>query len=161
MLHPWLQTELPAILAELPEPTERLSPEENRRRWERWQEELTVSIRRILKRRALDGEHPTTPDEIIAWLEATARGWNRAPTPFIWGASAKRGASGPVRDVTDSEAPAPVPINRSIAPRPLKMAILNPADPLAADGLIHAQPAPPDQTGACDRHKCPTGLTKQ
>lgn len=42
-------------------------------------------IPRILKRRALDGQHPQTPEEIIDWLEATARGWNREPTPFIWG----------------------------------------------------------------------------
>jgi hypothetical protein len=43
------------------------------------------SIQRILKRRALAGQHPQTPAQIIAWLEAAARGWNRAPTPFIWG----------------------------------------------------------------------------
>lgn len=137
VLHPWLQAELTAILATLPEP-QRLSPEENRRCWERWQEGLTVritlpqelpplrmllvldnltghytvdfvlwlfahgimplytplggswlnmaeSIQRILKRRALDGHHPQSPEEIIAWLEAAARGWNREPTPFIWG----------------------------------------------------------------------------
>jgi len=46
---------------------------------------MAESIQRILTRRALAGQHPQTPDEIIAWLEATARGWNRAPTPFIWG----------------------------------------------------------------------------
>ena len=46
---------------------------------------LAESIQRILKRRALDGQHPNTPDEIIAWLEATACGWNREPTPFVWG----------------------------------------------------------------------------
>jgi hypothetical protein len=46
---------------------------------------MAESIQRILKHRALDGQHPTTPEEIIAWLEATARGWNREPTPFIWG----------------------------------------------------------------------------
>ena len=43
------------------------------------------SIQRVLKRRALEGTHPTTPEEIIAQLEATARGWNRDPTPFVWG----------------------------------------------------------------------------
>jgi len=43
------------------------------------------SIQRILKRRALDGHHPQTPTEIIGWLEATAEGWNWAPTPFVWG----------------------------------------------------------------------------
>lgn len=136
VLHPWLQAELTAILATLPTPAV-LPPEENRRRWERWQEGLSVritlpqdlpplrmllvwdnltghytvdfvlwlfahgimplftplsgsylnmaeSIQRILKRRALDGQHPKTPEEIIAWLEATARGWNREPTPFVW-----------------------------------------------------------------------------
>ena len=138
VLHPWLTTELAAILTNLPAPAEVVSPDENRRRWARWQEGLTVritlpeelpplrmllvldnlaghytgdfvrwlfaqgimplytplggswlnmaeSIQRILKRRALDGQHPQTPEEIIAWLEAAARGWNRAPTPFAWG----------------------------------------------------------------------------
>jgi hypothetical protein len=46
---------------------------------------MAESIQRILKRRALDGQHPTTPAEIINWLEAAARGWNRDPTPFEWG----------------------------------------------------------------------------
>lgn len=137
VLHPWLRTALEDILAALPEP-EPLPAADNRRRWERWQEGLTVritlpaelpplrmllvldnltghysvafvlwlfahgimplytplggswlnmaeSIQRILKRRALEGQHPQSPEEIIAWLEAAARGWNRAPTPFVWG----------------------------------------------------------------------------
>lgn len=46
---------------------------------------MAESLQRILRRRALDGQHPQTPDEIIAWLEQTARGWNTDPTPFIWG----------------------------------------------------------------------------
>jgi transposase len=46
---------------------------------------MAESIQRILERRALDGHCPTTTDEIIAWLEATARGWNESPTPFVWG----------------------------------------------------------------------------
>jgi hypothetical protein len=45
---------------------------------------MTESIQRILKRRALDGQYPTSPQHIIAWLEATARGWNAQPTPFVW-----------------------------------------------------------------------------
>jgi hypothetical protein len=138
VLHPWLQTQLRMVLAQLPEPITAIPPAENRRRWQRWQEGLSLpitlpeclpplrlllvldnlaghltpafvlwlfahgimplytplggswlnmaeSIQRILKRRALDGQHPKTPAEIIAWLEATADGWNRAPTPFHWG----------------------------------------------------------------------------
>jgi hypothetical protein len=46
---------------------------------------MAESIQRILTRRALEGEYPQTPQEIIEWIEATARGWNRDPTPFIWG----------------------------------------------------------------------------
>jgi hypothetical protein len=46
---------------------------------------MTESVQRIVKRRALEGQHPQTAEEIIAWLEATARGWNRHPTPFVWG----------------------------------------------------------------------------
>jgi len=141
VLHPWLKAELTAILATLPQP-EMLPAEENRRRWERWQEGLTVritlpqdlpplrmlivwdnltghysvdlvlwlfahgivplfmplggsylnmaeSIQRILKRRALDGQHPKTPEEVIEWLDATARGWNSEPTPFEWGGKRK------------------------------------------------------------------------
>jgi hypothetical protein len=141
VLHPWLQAELTAILATLPEP-EVLPPAENQRRWERWQDGLSVkitlppelpplrlllvwdnltghytveivlwlfahgimplytplsgsylnmaeSMQRILKRRALAGQHPKTPEEIIAWLEEAARGWNREPTSFVWGGKRK------------------------------------------------------------------------
>lgn len=137
VLHPWLKGELTAILASLPPPVQ-LSPQENRARWERWQEGLsrpitlsaelpplrmllvwdnlaghltpelvlwlfahgimplytplggrwlnmTESIQRILVRRALEGQHPTRAAQIIDWLEAGARGWNRDPTPFEWG----------------------------------------------------------------------------
>ena len=46
---------------------------------------MAESIQRVLKRRALEGTHPTTPQDIIGSLEATARGWNQEPTPFVWG----------------------------------------------------------------------------
>jgi len=42
------------------------------------------SLQRILVRRALGGQHPQTPDQIITWLEDTVVGWNTAPTPFTW-----------------------------------------------------------------------------
>lgn len=46
---------------------------------------MAESIQRILAHRALAGQHPQTPDEIIDWLEAVAQRWNTAPTPFVWG----------------------------------------------------------------------------
>ena len=137
VLHSWLQQELSAILAGLPEAPE-LDEATNRALWERWCAHLEApaplpadlpalrmlliwdnlkghkssdmvnwlllhgimplytplggswlnmaeSIQRILKRRALEGQHPESTDEIIAWFEAVARAWNRNPTPFEWG----------------------------------------------------------------------------
>jgi DDE superfamily endonuclease len=46
---------------------------------------MAESIQRVIKRRGLDCQHPQTTEEIIGLLEATARGWNREPTPFEWG----------------------------------------------------------------------------
>jgi hypothetical protein len=46
---------------------------------------MAESVQRILIRRGLGGQHPETPEEIMAALEATARGWNANPTPFEWG----------------------------------------------------------------------------
>jgi len=46
---------------------------------------MAESIQRVLKRRALDGQHPTDPDEIITRFGAVAKYWNAAPTPFVWG----------------------------------------------------------------------------
>ena len=46
---------------------------------------MTESMQRILKHRALDGQHPQTAAELITRLEAAAHGWNAAPTPFVWG----------------------------------------------------------------------------
>jgi len=138
VLHPWLQTELAAIVAALPPLDAVPDAAANRAAWARWQEGLSVrftllealpplrlllildnlaghksaalvcwlmahgimplytplggswlnmaeSVQRILVSRALSAQHPTTPEELILWLEAVARGWNAAPTPFIWG----------------------------------------------------------------------------
>src|SRR4051794_41806791 len=45
---------------------------------------MAESIERVLKRRALDGQHPHSPEEIGRWFEQTARAWNEQPTPFVW-----------------------------------------------------------------------------
>lgn len=46
---------------------------------------LAESLQRIIVRRALDGQHPQSATEVMAWLAAAAAGWNAAPTPFVWG----------------------------------------------------------------------------
>jgi hypothetical protein len=46
---------------------------------------MVESLQRILKRRALDGQHPSDTGQIIDWYEAAARHWNESPTPFEWG----------------------------------------------------------------------------
>jgi transposase len=45
---------------------------------------MAESIQRVLKRRALAGQHPHSPEEIGHWFEQTARCWNAQPTPFVW-----------------------------------------------------------------------------
>lgn len=46
---------------------------------------MAESIQRNIVRRALDGQHPTSPEQIIDGLQAVARHWNAHPTPFEWG----------------------------------------------------------------------------
>jgi len=50
---------------------------------------MAESIQRLLKRRALDGQYPTSPHLIIQALEAVARHWNTQPTPFVWAGKRK------------------------------------------------------------------------
>lgn len=45
---------------------------------------MAESMQRILVRRALSGQDPHTPQQIIDWLEQTVAGWNQDPTPFVW-----------------------------------------------------------------------------
>ncbi len=45
---------------------------------------MAESIQRILVRRALDGHHPQSQDDLITWLDDTVAGWNAHPTPFVW-----------------------------------------------------------------------------
>lgn len=46
---------------------------------------LAEAIQRLLVRRALDGQHPTSAAEVMTWLAETVDGWNADPTPFHWG----------------------------------------------------------------------------
>jgi hypothetical protein len=46
---------------------------------------MAESLQCILKRRALNGQHPTDTDQMIARFLAVAAHWNQAPTPFEWG----------------------------------------------------------------------------
>jgi hypothetical protein len=45
---------------------------------------LAESVQRIIVRRALEGHHPQSQDDLIAWLDDTVAGWNANPTPFTW-----------------------------------------------------------------------------
>lgn len=51
---------------------------------------MAESMQRILKRRALAGQSPTTVEQIMGWFEAVALHWNAAPTPFEWGGKRHR-----------------------------------------------------------------------
>jgi hypothetical protein len=44
----------------------------------------------MLKRRALAGQHPTSPAEIGCWFEQTTRCWNAQLTPFVWHRNRRR-----------------------------------------------------------------------
>jgi len=46
---------------------------------------VSESIQGILARRALAGQHPQSPADLINWFEAVAHHWNQEPTPFEWG----------------------------------------------------------------------------
>lgn len=46
---------------------------------------MAESIQRIIVRRALAGTHLQSAEQTIAALDATVRGWNRCPIPFVWG----------------------------------------------------------------------------
>jgi len=46
---------------------------------------MAESVQRILIRRALEGHHVSDVEFLKDWLRDTIEGWNRHPTPFIWG----------------------------------------------------------------------------
>lgn len=78
---------------------------------------MAESIQRIIVRRALDGQNPETPEQIMAWLEAIARGWNADPTPFEWGGarSARRERSRQRRHALGGSGAC---VRRSLRPKP-------------------------------------------
>jgi transposase len=51
---------------------------------------MAESVQRIIVGRALSGQHPTTAQEVIDWLEQTVDGWNEHPTPFVWNGKRRR-----------------------------------------------------------------------
>src|SRR6266702_8923885 len=46
---------------------------------------MAESMQRIIKRRALQGQHTYDVEILKQWLTDAVVGWNRHPTPFIWG----------------------------------------------------------------------------
>ena len=135
VLHPWIQQEVTALLADLPPVTDPTAPGRRASDWwwgegdpPAWLDDLppvrllliwdnlaghrtpalvdwlvergvwplptplggswlnlAEAIQRILVRRALDGQQPTTAQEIMTWLTDQVTGWNADPTPFAWG----------------------------------------------------------------------------
>jgi hypothetical protein len=73
ILHPWLKTELTAILASLPAPTENLSPEANRARWESWRESLSQKVTLC----------PDLPPLRLRWVMDNLTGHN-SPDWLLW-----------------------------------------------------------------------------
>ena len=51
---------------------------------------MAESVQRIIVPRALAGQHPTSAQQIIDWLEQTVAGWNLEPTPFVWNGKRRR-----------------------------------------------------------------------
>jgi transposase len=51
---------------------------------------MAESVQRIIVGRALAGQHPQNPQQIIDWLEQTVEGWNEEPTPFVWNGKRRR-----------------------------------------------------------------------
>jgi hypothetical protein len=46
---------------------------------------VAESVQRIIVRRALEGHHVYDVEILKQWLTDSIAGWNRHPTPFIWG----------------------------------------------------------------------------
>jgi hypothetical protein len=79
---------------------------------------MAESIQRVLKRRALAGQHPHSSEEIGRWFEQTARGWN-AQTPFVWNGQRRqrrrRSSNDPIHRLGGSGAGTRQPLHRPSA----------------------------------------------
>ena len=51
---------------------------------------MAESVQHIIVPRALAGQHPKNPQQIIDYLEQTVAGWNKNPTPFVWNGKRRR-----------------------------------------------------------------------
>ena len=85
---------------------------------------MAESIQRVLKRRALDGQHPTSPAEIITRFESVTKHWNAAPDAVRVGREAGRPAEAgtgppPRRGRIRGVHPAPDPT--ALWPRPRQL----------------------------------------
>src|SRR4051794_9461900 len=99
---------------------------------------MAESIERVLKRRALDGQHPHSPAEIGTWFEQTARCWNEQPTPFVWNGKRRqrrRSCSVLTHRLGGSGARTPRPIGQNRAATAPKM-----PNPKANDPLVGRLP---------------------
>jgi hypothetical protein len=78
---------------------------------------MAESIQRVLKRRALAGQHPQSSEEIGRWFEQTARGWNAQPTPFVWNGKRRqrrrRSSNDPIHRLAGSGAGTHQPLRQS------------------------------------------------
>src|SRR3954470_24007347 len=121
---------------------------------------MAEAIQRILKRRALDGQYPTSPAEIGTWFAQTAHAWNQRPTPFIWNGKRRkrrRNRPGDGHPVGGSAAFTLRPISHSA--KPVRMLKLIPNDPLALEGprsrcLLQTARSCPDQRCRTDPPRC-------
>ena len=87
---------------------------------------MAESIQRVLKGRALDGQHPTHPNEIIAWFQAVTDPGIGTPRRSSGAGSGRLGERGNGIDDTASVGR----VRRPADPSPGGMAMLEPIDPL-------------------------------
>jgi DDE superfamily endonuclease len=89
---------------------------------------MAESIQRVLKRRALAGQHPHSPVEIGRWFEQTARSWNAQPTPFVWNGKRRqrrrRASQNPLHRLGGSGACTRQPLPQHRAKEPAKCQVL-------------------------------------